>query len=335
MGWRVTVFAAVALLGAVAFYGCGDSGSGSSSTGVVNLSITDAPVDTAAGFYVTFTSFRLQGVEGSADGGPYDIPAQYQLINLMDFQGENSAILVTGLEVPAGTYKVRLDADLSFTETAQASWIEFDGDTPECLDMAAGAVYIADTDTCRYPVEIPSGAQSWFKPKGDVTVVAGKTSSFTVEFDLRKNVVNPSNIGNIAYKLKPTGLRLVNDTVTGSIAGEIGAEFLEKECGGLPAFVYLYDRNGAVDEFVPDDMHPANDSYVTSVPIMATFEGDELINYHYMIGFVPEGSYGVAFICNVEDDSAVDEDLPFIAQADAIAVYPGAVTTQDLPVEAP
>jgi hypothetical protein len=326
------------LAGLVGFivYGCGDSGGGS-STGTLNLSITDAPVDDAAGFYVTFTSFRLQGIDGSADQGPFDIPVPYRLIDLMEYTGAASATLVTGLELPAGVYKVRLDADLSFDEVAQASWIEFDADAPECVDRPAGTVWVEGTerDSCRYPVEIPSEEQSWFKPKGYVTVVAGGSSSFTIEFDLRKNVVNPSNPGNIAYKLKPTGLRLVDNAEVGMIAGEIEPVFLGEQCSGLPAFIYLYNREGAAGPFVPDDMHPANTSYVTSVSVMAEpLEGDP-VSYHYLIGFVPAGTYGVAMLCDVDDDPDADEDLIFVAWADDVEVVTDAVTTQDLPVPAP
>lgn len=332
MAWRLMVAAMLAVLGGFIVYGCGDN---TSSTGTLNLSITDAPVDDAAGFYITFTSFSLKGVNGAADRGPFDIPEPHQMINLMDYQGDSSAVLVTGLELPAGAYKVRLDADLSFDEQAQASWIEFDADTPECMDLLPGAVFVEgdEIDTCRYPVEIPSEEQSLFKPKGDVTVVAGGSSNFTIEFDLRKNVVNPSNIGNIAYKLKPTGLRLVDNAEVGMIAGEIDPEFLGQSCGGLPAFVYLYDRTGAVDDFVPDDLHNTNTSYVTSVPVMAEpLEGDP-ISYHYLLGFIPAGTYGVAMLCDEDDDPVDDEDLTFVAQADGVVVMVDMTTTQDLPTE--
>lgn len=299
--------------------GCGSNDG--PSTGIVNLSVTDAPVDSAAAFYVTFTSATLQGIEGTEDAGPIPIPEEDQLINLMDYQGDGSAVLVSGLVVPAGKYKIRLDADLTFNGDVQKSWIAFDAEASECTDMPEGAVWSDDQETCRYPIEIPSEEQSWFKPKGDATVVAGGTSSFTIEFDLRKNVTNPSDEGNISYKLKPTGLRLVNDTVVRTIFGEIDSEFLVSECGDNPsALVYLFDREGAIDEFAPDDIHPGNASYVTSVSVVdETVEG--LTTYSYLIGFVLPGTYGVALTCDLTDNPSDNEvDFLFITQADGIIV---------------
>ncbi|PLX42218.1 MAG: hypothetical protein C0609_09910, partial [Deltaproteobacteria bacterium] len=89
--------ASVAFLMALCLAGCGSSSS--SSTGTISISITDAPVDDAMEVYLTFTSFTLLGVEGSADQGPYEIPAQYQGVNLMDYQGNDHAALITDLEV--------------------------------------------------------------------------------------------------------------------------------------------------------------------------------------------------------------------------------------------
>lgn len=304
----------------------------SPKTGIVNLSVTDAPVDSAAAFYVTFVSATLQGVEGAADAGPVAIPEENQLVNLMDFQGTGSAVLVSGLEVAAGTYKVRLDADLTFNEEIQKSWIAFDKESSDCVNMPDGALWSDDLETCRYPIEIPSGEQSWFKPKGDATVVAGGTSSFTVEFDLRKNVTYPSDETNTTYKLKPTGLRLVNDTEVGTISGTLDAEFLIAECEEEPqALVYLFDREGAVDEFTPDDIHPGNAAYVASVAVNAETV-EEVTTYSYLIGFILPGTYAVALTCDLTDDpDVVEVNFPFIAQAENVLVVVNENTTQDLP----
>jgi len=283
-----------------ALTGCGGS-DGSSSTGRLSLSVTDAPVDEAAGLYLTLERVTLQGIDGSPDAGPFPIPEDHALVNLMDYTGTESAVVLSGVEVPAGTYKVRFDVDLSFAADAQSSWIAFAKDEPQCQDLPPDdAVWSDDQETCRYRLTIPSGEQSGFKPKGDVTIEAGGTSHFTVEFDLRKNVVDPESQQSPAYVLKPTGLRLVNNAMVGTISGTIDGAF-PAEC--TPG-VYLYD---------------STPEYVTSVGVDGS--GSETDPYHYLIGFVPAGDgYSVELTCDPASD-------PLVSVGDA-AVTPG----EDTPV---
>ncbi len=313
-----------------ALFGCGGSGDGS-STGQLSLSVTDAPVDYAEALYLRIASVTLEGVQGSRDQGPFAIAEQDGLLNLMEYTGTGSAVLLSNLEVPAGTYKVRIDADLGFTAQEQRSWIAFAADSSECQEpLPAGAAWSPDQETCRYPLAIPSGEQSGFKPKGDVTVEAGGSSRFTLEFDLRRTVVDPESPLDIAYRLKPTGLRLVNDATVGTISGAVAETVFPSDCTPTDAKVYLYDRTGAEDPFVADDMHPANDSFVTSVSVEQVFAPEA--GYRYLIGFVPAGTYAVALTCDAEDDPNLDQEpFAFLTTADGVQVVAGSDATQDLP----
>lgn len=323
----------LACLMSVSTMGCGGSSSSSDGgVGSLNLSITDAPVDNAAALWLTLTHVTLNGVEGSSDQGPFEIPEDRQAVNLMEYTGNANAVLVQDVAVPAGSYKLRLDVDLTFTASEQKSWIAFAADADECSEpLPDGAVWSPGEETCRYPLTIPSGEQSGFKPKGEILVTAGGVSDFTVEFDLRRNVVNPSNPNDVGYKLKPTGLRLVDETEAGSIAGAV---VLEDGCNPESARVYLYDRTGEEGAFVPDDIHDGNGTYVTSVAL-TTETVDDVTDYHYLIGFVPVGgAYAVALTCADSDDPELDEEVfPFSLQADGIVVTVSNETTQDLPSE--
>lgn len=324
--WTVAV---AALAAAGLLIGCG-GGSDSAQTGRMSLAVTDAPVDSAEALYLTLATVTLEGIQGSHDQGPFDVPEERRLVNLMEYTGTGSAVLLTDLEVPVGTYKVRLDVDLSFTDEAQSSWIAFAAGSPQCPDpLPAGAVWGERQETCRYPLRIPSGEQSGFKPKGDVTVTAGGTSHFTVEFDLRRNVVDPQAASSIAYVLKPTGLRLVNDAAVGTITGAVDPTLLAACSNPADAKVYLYDRTGAIDSFVPDDMHPRNEALVTSVSVEEV-TGATPATYLYLIGFVPEGTYALALTCDA-DNPELDEDLDFLAEVDGFEVGAGMETVQDLP----
>jgi len=329
--WKLAV---VALLTGVLLYGCGGDGDGDGDaprqTGQLTLSVTDAPVDRAAALYLTLESATLQGVEGSQDQGPFPIPETHRLVNLMEYTGTGSAMLLNDLEIPVGTYKLRLDVDLAFTELAQSSWIAFAASAPPCTDpLPQGAVWSEDQQTCRYPLRIPSGEQSGFKPKGDVTITAGGMSRFTVEFDLRRNVIDPHGTQSIAYVLKPTGLRLVNDTEVGTITGTLDTALFPATCTPTDAKVYVYDRAGATGPFAADDMHLVNEALVTSVPVQA-LSGPAPVAYGYLVGFIPEGTYAVALTCEADDPEA-DEDLAFLSEADAVEVGAGLEAVQDLP----
>ncbi|MDF1555855.1 MAG: DUF4382 domain-containing protein [Deferrisomatales bacterium] len=325
-GKCVGLLGAVILLGAVVI-GCG-SDSSDGETGTLNLSITDAPVDGAAAVWVTFTGVHLQSVDGSGDQGPYAIPTDRQLINLMEYTGTDSAALITDMEVSAGTYKLRLDADLSFAEDTQSSWIAFDDSSDRCETLPEGAVWSDDRETCRYPLTIPSGDRSGFKPKGEIRIAAGGTSSFTAEFDLRKNIVDPSNPNDIVFKLKPTGLRLVDNSAVGSIAGDVT---LVGECVPERARVYLYDLTDFAGVFGADDMHDGNGWFLTSA-LVRTITVEGAVSYAYRIGFVPAGTdYALALTCDDMDDPEVDEvDFPFEVQVTQISVVANQETTQDL-----
>ncbi len=320
----------VVLAAGLALFGCGGSGDGS-STGQLSLSVTDAPVDYAEALYLRIESVTLEGVQGSRDQGPFAVAEQDSLVNLMEYTGTGSAVLLSNLEVSAGTYKVRIDADLGFTAQEQRSWIAFAPDSSECQEpLPAGAVWSPDMETCRYPLVIPSGEQAGFKPKGDVTVEAGGTSRFTVEFDLRRNVVDPESPSDTAYRLKPTGLRLVNDSTVGTVSGVVAATIFPTDCAPTDAKVYLYDRTGAVGPFVADDMHPGNEAFVTSVSVEQVLAPEA--GYRYLIGFVPAGTYAVALTCDTEDDPDADEEpFVFLTAADGVQVTAGGDATQDLP----
>jgi len=332
IGLFVACFAA-----GLAVVGCGDSSDSDSKarTGILNLALTDAPVDEAEAVWVTFTTVFLQGVSGAADQGPFDVPEDKQTVNLMDYTGTDSTVVISDLQVPAGSYKLKLDADLTFTETEQASWIEFSATSLQCaelLELQNGAVWVGveGESNCKYPLEIPSNEK--FMPKGDITVKPGGTASFTVEFDLRKNIVDPQN-NAIEYKLKPTGLRLIADAEAGSIAGSVSADYFsgngKNACAPEDARVYLYDRSGGGD-FVPEDMSNANTDLVTSVAVQTVQDG-ELVAYSYEIGFVPEGVYGLALTCDPNDDPEVDDaEFPFEAQVDSVNVVAGEQTVQDI-----
>lgn len=299
-------------------------------TGRLSLSVTDTPVDRAAALFLTIAAVALEGVSGSRDQGPWAVPPGRRLLNLMAYTGTDSAPILSGVAVPAGTYRVRLDLDLRFSADAQGSWIAFAEDSPECQDPAPARVVLGQgRQGCRFPLAMPGGAPPAVRPEGVLTVEAGGTPHFTVELDLRRSVLDPLSTQEIAYVLRPTGARLVDDAAAGSVAGTIDASVFPSGCTPTDAKVYLYDRSGAAGAFFPDDMHPANEAFVasTGVHLVATPRP----GYRYLIGFVPAGAYAVAVTCGTEDDPEEDDEHEFLASVEGLVVSAGVSTVRDVP----
>ena len=182
---------------------CGGSG-GSDDSGAVDndasspeetfitnftLNVSDAPVDNASEVVVYFSEVELVG-----DGEPVvidvtDPSGSPRMFDLLELQGEKFANLVDEVEIPSGEYsQLRLVID-------EDSFVVMDDGT--------------------YPLEVPSQ-----KLKLDGFEAQPETSQiFTVEFDLRKSLVNPQ--GQNAVFLKPIGVRLVSNDAVCTLRGSV------------------------------------------------------------------------------------------------------------------
>jgi len=143
----------------------------------------------------------------------------------------------------------------------------------------------------------------------------GATMAFTIDFDLRKSVVQPPGqsadtpmCDGQAYLLKPA-LRVVNNLEVGTITGTIAPEVLT--AAACPANqlgkVYLFGPYDAMAP-VPDDFD-LNAADGADALTSAMVEVDQNSDNRYTIGFVPVGKYVVAYTCAAADDPAVDADL--------------------------
>ena len=203
-----------------------------------------------------------------------------QPINLLDLQGGSFESLVTDEEVPAGNY----------------NWmrIELGDDNTVLLDD--GSSHILTTPSAR-------GVQT-----SGFTVPAGGEVSLTIDFDVRKSLVNP--VGQDSYRLKPV-LRLVDNSEVGTIEGTVAGELITQECGDAmtPEFAgNVYVHEGA--DAVPDDIGSGNEPLVVA-PV------DDNGTYTYTAAFIPAGEYTVSYTCGddlIEDDQEQpsDDDITFV-----------------------
>jgi hypothetical protein len=258
---------AAALL--IGLTGCGGGGGdgGISGTGVMRLSLTDAPACGYDEVNITIEKVRVnQSSDASeGDGGWSEVvlnpPKRVDLLTLtngiLEELGETS--------LPAGKYtQMRL---VLAANGGAAPW----------------ANSVIPTGGVETPLTTPSGQQSGLKLNVNMDVAAGELADFVIDFDACKSVVRRGNSGQ--YNLKPVisvipllsdaGLRVVGYVDT-AIAN--GSTTVSVQQGGVPIKATVPDASGT---FVLYPV-PAGDytlviraadrvtAVMTGVPVVAT-----------------------------------------------------------------
>ncbi|MEC7815157.1 MAG: DUF4382 domain-containing protein [Pseudomonadota bacterium] len=307
---RSTQIFAVSTL-AAALAACGGSGGGSSTgaTGSVSVGLTDAPTLDLSSVNIAFTAIRLKPADGDWIEFPLDDTG---ILNLLDLQGGVTEPLITDEEVPAGPYtEIRL-----------------------IIDNDSSFVTRESTGDATYTLAVPSGEQSGLKLKGDFEVTADASTSYTIDFDVRKSIINPPGKALGEYMLKPV-LRLVANDNVGTIEGEVnyaqinsvrlsddGLANCESDYEGS---VYVYEGADVtpVDLNVSRDESAANPLMV--LPVTAQESGSL---YDWVAAFLPAGDYTVSYSCQL-DDNEVDNNLEFDGTQN-VTVIAGETTTAEL-----
>ncbi len=277
---------------------CG--GEDSTQTGTLSLNVTDAPVDEASEVVVAFTGVSIKPQSGpafdidfvDANGNPV-----IKSIDLLAQQGPNSEPLLLDHELEAGHYNwMRLKVDMSH------SYI------------------IVEDGGAQHDLYIPSGDETGLKLNNGFDITAGGAATFTVDFDLRKSVLAPSN-GSDVYKLKPT-LRIVENANVGHLSGTVGTTSLQHaSCATTPNYaVYIFEG-----DVTPDDVDGDAGDPITSALVSDTFS--------YAVGFLNQGTYTVAFTCEADSDSNdsgndSDDAIAFIGTT-TVTITAGATTTHN------
>ncbi|MFK5893912.1 MAG: DUF4382 domain-containing protein [Pseudomonadota bacterium] len=288
------------MLSALLLSACGDSSS--QSTAPVTLNITDAPVDEADAVVVEFSSVTLR-----SDGNE-DLIFEFnppKSIDLLALQGLSSQSLIENEVIPAGKYnQIRLAVNAEFDDVLD-SYITINGSD--------------------YELRVPGGSQSGLKINTPFTVVAASTGSsvadenavYTIDFDLRKSVVNP--IGQPGYFLKPV-LRMVQNTNTGSVSGSVDPGLLMGDnCSDSDPLtgnaVYVFE--GAV---IPDDFDGIGVEPVTTS--LVNFDEESGV-YSYEVGYLAEGEFTLGFTCAADLDDENDNADVIFDVVDNITIVAG------------
>jgi hypothetical protein len=290
-----TIRSAAALVAAaalIALAGCGGGNDSGSQTGTLRLGITDSPVDQVSAVVVQFTGVELKPKGGPAFSRDFATPKSIELLSL---QGVNREMLLENESVPAGEYewlRLKVNVDPDFRDSY---------------------VTLADGD-CE--MRIPSGNETGLKLIRGFTVGVGTVTDFTLDFDLRKSLIEPpgqasdaTTCGGRVFQLKPV-VRMVDNLQVGAISGTIDASLLTPDrCVNSPVKpgnVYLFGPVAAGADpstVVPDDV---DGSAADGADPLASALVSEL-DFTYTIGFVPPGKYVVAYTCDA-DSALVDAD---------------------------
>ncbi|MBD3654855.1 MAG: DUF4382 domain-containing protein [Kangiella sp.] len=248
-------------------------------SGTLSVAVTDAPVDGAEAVVVEFTGIEIQG-SGQPQSFDFDTPKS---IDLLQLTGSDSLELLPDTELAAGQYqwlRLKVNANRGVTD----SYIDIDG--------------------ARYSLFIPSGSETGLKLIRPFVIAAGGSADFTIDFDLRKSVVDPQDAAQ-DYYLVPA-LRIVDNLEVGHINGLVDETLVNAAGCSESSGVYLFA--GADAEL--SDINGSESDPITSTLVEMNSDG----LYEYEIGFVQTGDYTLAFTCEAGfDDPATADQINFSA----------------------
>lgn len=257
--------------------GCEDPINTNFGEGTLSIAIKDAPVDGATQVVLAISGIELRTYSGETSTIDFDAP---QLVNLLDYQGTTTRLLVDKKVVTGGTY----------------SWLR--------LIVDESNSYLLN-GIGSHPLTIPDAYKENLRVDGSFTVPQDGAMELTLDFDLRNSIVESG--GN--YTLKPS-LRLAENAKSGHISGTIpNSLMIATDCG--TSAVYLYEGSNAT----PDDLDGT-----AAEPIDSSLVTPDDSTYKYTLGFHEAGNYTLAFTCkaNLDNPESNDTTVTFSASADII-----------------
>lgn len=200
----LNVMLAAALL-LFAGYSCSDNISGSLEEGMgrINVHLTDAPGDYQE-VNIDVQGLRILNVPSEPDSAEedssdtlewIDLPVEPMTVNLLDLQNGVDTLLAQA-ELEAGRY----------TE----------------LRLMLGSNNTVMVDSSMHDLQVPSGQQSGYKIKFDITLEEGENLDLVIDFDAGQSVIKAGNSGR--YLLKPVLKAFLEDdedSDIGSLSGQI------------------------------------------------------------------------------------------------------------------
>ncbi len=185
----------------ISFYSCSNSESNISNIeGIapkISVRLVDAPGDfKAVNVEVVDVMIKMDD-DGDGEGGWISLDVQNATVNLLDFTGGLSKVLVDRFPIPVGTL-------------SQMRLVLGDGNTIVIENNSE--------EDIEYDLKTPSAQQSGLKLKVNTVIEEGFTYDFILDFDVEKSIVIAGNSGNII--LKPV-LYVSTEVSSGIIEGTV------------------------------------------------------------------------------------------------------------------
>ncbi len=255
------------------------------------LGLSDAPVDDADEVIITIESITFKKENG--DEVVFDtfnndsegiVDAETITLDLLKFQGGTQFNVLENATIEAGQYNQVIinvnDEDITKS-------------------------YVTEIDGAVKSIKVPSNS---LKLGGITFIQSQETQAFTIEFNLRKSMTYKP--GPQEYNLKPTGVRLVDNSQAGTISGtvDINAINLNEYCIAENHLIYLYqgqelDASQLADSFDSDVANNgAPEGAIAPLDsVSPTFDNDSQ-SYRFEFGFVPSGDYTLVYACNTGEN---------------------------------
>jgi len=288
--------------------GCGDSGS--SNSGSLNVSVTDAPINYSEveAVVIHFTGVTVKGPQGEAT---------YSVKDPVTGEPSRSVDL---LALSGGKSVVLLEEEL---EQGKYNWIRLDTDPTKTYIVVNGQQFELRCTSCE---------QNGFKLNRSFDIEENGAVALTVDVDLNKSITDPQSGEH--YQLRPTA-RVVETALAGMIGGTVSDTVIADLGGEIGCTVYVFEGDVNPDDiYLPELGAPGNH---TNPEATARVEYDDSTqSYVYKAAYLPAGEYTVALTCDADSDDILENDdtIAFYG-ADTVTVAEKQTTVHDFNAAAP
>lgn len=254
-------------------------------TGKLSLGISDSPMSSVSHLGLVLDELVMTDAEGVIQR--HDL--QDMTFDLLDFQGIDSHIVVSGIDLPIGNY-----------HNAYISVHQGDGSQGCYLENAQG----------RHGLHVKDG----MLPVHDFELVAGQHLSLTMEINLYRGLSYHQG----QYELKHEGMWSVDNRYMGHLIGEVDPQWIA-DCevtysdlvpiGGLfTHLAYLYPNTvTGISQMADMGSTPPSGRTAPSAvsPMIQDIDG----NWHFTMGYLPAGEYRLGYSCIGHLDDPIADDI--------------------------
>jgi hypothetical protein len=279
-------------------FDCNSENDGEDSPALLTLGFSDSLPEDLKQVVIEVDSitFRRSGVEDVVVD-EFTIPALNLVdvptfkIDLLKYRGTDQLKVITDLELVPGTYDAVSIAILA-GGVNQSYVQEVNGDAFKAIRVSSGVRGLPG-------MQLASGKQT-----------------FTVEFGLAQALQYEAS--SDTYLLTTNGVRIENNRTAATLSGTVDSTLFDSvsPCTqkGTPTKgnrVYLYKGSSLLPEnladvFNSDSTTPIPTNAIAPFAVASMTSSGSPVSWKYTFGFIPAGSYTIAFACNTEADDAVE-----------------------------